>query len=429
MTVVPCDDSVGQRTALMRADPVDRRDHAVDVEERVDPALEFHLLGAARGQLVQGGHLHEARHLSRLPSSAVIGQAVRRPIRWAESSPAGGVVPAASCLSGSLTHRAGVSQTEDRPPAGFGTILDRLPTLKGKAEEDRDHPDERRIDRYDLVVIGGGMGGLAAASLAQRLGLRTALLEAHTKLGGCAGYFRRGPYTFDAGATALMGLRPGEPIGDLLDVLGVAFSSEPTRSYRMHLPDRRLDVVTDPARFVEASIAAFPAAEGGSAAGHRRFWRLQEAVGRALFAAAADVPRLPARGLGDLVHDLRILGPRGLLAAATSALTVQDVLNLLGLGRNAAVPLDDRHAAPGYRAGRPGDRAVRQRRGLPARLSERDEPPARRDARPRRGHRPAVRRARRRPADRHAGRSRRGDRAPAARGTAMTKDPVPDSSW
>jgi phytoene dehydrogenase-like protein len=188
---------------------------------------------------------------------------------------------------------------------------------------------------YDLVVIGGGMGGLAAAALAQRLGLRTAMLEAHTKLGGCAGHFRRGPYTFDAGATALMGLRPGEPIGDLLDVLGVAFASEPTRSYRMHLPDRRLDVVTDPAQFVEASIAAFPAAEGTSAAGQRRFWRLQEAVGRALFAAAADIPRLPARGLGDLVHDLRILGPRGLLAAATSALTVQDVMNLLGLGRNA----------------------------------------------------------------------------------------------
>ncbi len=103
----------------------------------------------------------------------------------------------------------------------------------------------------------------------------------------------------------------------------------------MHLPDRRLDIVADPARFVEASIAAFPAAEGGSAAGQRRFWRLQEAVGRALFAAAADVPRLPARGPADLVHDLRILGPRGLLAAATSALTVQDVLGLLGLGRNA----------------------------------------------------------------------------------------------
>src|SRR5271165_2911949 len=99
---------------------------------------------------------------------------------------------------------------------------------------------------YDLVVIGGGMGGLATAALAQRLGLRTALLEAHTKLGGCAGYFGRGPYTFDAGATALMGLGPGEPIGALLGVLGVEFSAEPTRSYRVYLPDRHLDIVADP---------------------------------------------------------------------------------------------------------------------------------------------------------------------------------------
>ena len=51
----------------------------------------------------------------------------------------------------------------------------------------------RDVDvEFDLVVVGGGMGGLATAALAQRVGLSTALLEAHTKLGGCAGYFRRG---------------------------------------------------------------------------------------------------------------------------------------------------------------------------------------------------------------------------------------------
>ena len=182
---------------------------------------------------------------------------------------------------------------------------------------------------YDLVVIGGGMGGLAAAGLSQRLGLRTALLEAHTKLGGCAGYFRRGPYTFDAGATALMGLRPVEPVGDLLDVLGVPFHAETTSSYRVHLPDRRLDIVTDPDRFLDATLSAFPEA---SATGQRRFWRFQEAVGRAMFRAAADVPRLPPRSAGDLIHDIRILGPVGLLAASTSLLTVQHVLDLLGLG-------------------------------------------------------------------------------------------------
>ena len=161
------------------------------------------------------------------------------------------------------------------------------------------------------------------------------MLEAHTKLGGCAGYFGRGPFTFDAGATALMGLRPGEPVGDLLDLLEVPFSAEPTRSYRVHLPDRRLDIVADPARFLESSLAAFPATEGGSAAGQSRFWRLQEAVGRLLFAAASSVPRLPTRSADDMLHNLRILGPVGLLAASTSALTVQQVLHLLGLADHA----------------------------------------------------------------------------------------------
>src|SRR3954465_1653952 len=119
----------------------------------------------------------------------------------------------------------------------------------------------RPESEFDLVVVGGGMGGLATAALAQRLGLRTALLEAHTRLGGCAGYFRRGPYTFDAGATALMGLRPGEPIGDLLALLGVDFEGVTTPSYRVHLPDRVVDVVADAGRFEALTSAAL--ARGG----------------------------------------------------------------------------------------------------------------------------------------------------------------------
>src|SRR3954468_10910844 len=114
---------------------------------------------------------------------------------------------------------------------------------------------------YDLVVIGGGLGGLATAALAGRQGLSVALLEAHTKLGGCAGYFERGPYTFDVGATALMGLGPGEPVGALLDVLGVDFEAMRSPAYRVHLPDRRLDIVADPAAFEAASAVAFPGRE------------------------------------------------------------------------------------------------------------------------------------------------------------------------
>jgi len=182
-------------------------------------------------------------------------------------------------------------------------------------------------EAFDLIVVGGGMGGLALAALARHRGLGVALLESHTRLGGCAGSFERGPYTFDAGATALMGLEPGEPIGDLLGLIGLDFQAVRTSSYRVQLPDWTLDIGPDARAFEAASAAAFP----GKGAARRLFWRLQEAVGSRLFGAAAGVPRLPIRTLGDVAHDLGILGPGGLLAASTWALTVRDVLRLLGL--------------------------------------------------------------------------------------------------
>jgi C-3',4' desaturase CrtD len=189
---------------------------------------------------------------------------------------------------------------------------------------------------FDVVVVGGGMGGLAAAALAQRVGLRTALLESHTKLGGCAGYFRRDGFQFDVGATALIGFEPGAIVGDLLAVLGIGFQTEPTSSYRVHLPDRTVDIVADDRRFEESLAAAFPAPDGFLQTRRRLFWRLQAAVGRSLFAATARVPRFPLQSTADLVHDLRALGLSGILAGATAVLTVGDVLRALGLYHDPA---------------------------------------------------------------------------------------------
>lgn len=53
-------------------------------------------------------------------------------------------------------------------------------------------------DRYDVVVIGSGLGGLTAANILGRQGRRVLLLEQHYKLGGLATWFKRpGGHIFD----------------------------------------------------------------------------------------------------------------------------------------------------------------------------------------------------------------------------------------
>ncbi|NBQ21979.1 MAG: FAD-dependent oxidoreductase, partial [Synechococcaceae bacterium WB6_3B_236] len=60
-----------------------------------------------------------------------------------------------------------------------------------------------------MAVLGAGIAGLTAAALLAQAGQRVLLLEAHHRSGGCAGTFRRGPYTFDVGATQVAGWEAG----------------------------------------------------------------------------------------------------------------------------------------------------------------------------------------------------------------------------
>jgi C-3',4' desaturase CrtD len=74
---------------------------------------------------------------------------------------------------------------------------------------------------YDYLVIGAGYGGLAIAALLAQRGYSVCLLEAHSKPGGCASYFKREGVIFSAGATTISGFAETKPIHKLCELLGI----------------------------------------------------------------------------------------------------------------------------------------------------------------------------------------------------------------
>lgn len=74
-------------------------------------------------------------------------------------------------------------------------------------------------DHWDAIVIGSGMGGMAAAAALSKVGHKVLLLEQHQTLGGLTHSFSRNGFTWDVGIHYLSGMAPGDRNRELLDWL------------------------------------------------------------------------------------------------------------------------------------------------------------------------------------------------------------------
>lgn len=190
------------------------------------------------------------------------------------------------------------------------------------------------MEHFDVVVIGAGVGGFTAAALFQRDGLKTLLLEAHDKPGGCAGYFFHRGYNFDVGATVLMGLDPSGLHSQVYDALGVVPpESTLVECVRVHLPDRTVDIFHDRSRWERERAEKF-ASGPEEARLLEKFWKTVDRTADILWRTTEKLPALPLRGPRDLFLNLRLITPELLFLPTIGFSTVESVLKRFKLAEH-----------------------------------------------------------------------------------------------
>jgi all-trans-retinol 13,14-reductase len=116
---------------------------------------------------------------------------------------------------------------------------------------------------WDFVVIGSGMGGMAAAALLSEIGKRVLVLEQHYVPGGFTHTFRRPGYEWDVGVHAVGEVTEHSMAGRVLARLThgeLKWASLGPVYDEFHYPDGfRIDFPDSPQRFRANLVEAFPA--------------------------------------------------------------------------------------------------------------------------------------------------------------------------
>lgn len=146
----------------------------------------------------------------------------------------------------------------------------------------------------NIIVIGSGIGGLAAGAILAAKGAAVTVLEAQDYPGGCAATFFRNGYRFDAGATVGCGFHPGGPMYELGRELDINW---PIEEEPVAWQYRHKELHLDLTRSGDAVLQRFPHSVS--------FWKEQKQLAGLLWQLASGGLSWPPETLRDLAGLLR----------------------------------------------------------------------------------------------------------------------------
>ena len=146
---------------------------------------------------------------------------------------------------------------------------------------------ERLNGPYDALVVGSGIGGLAAAALLSALGRRVAVLEQHYTAGGSTHSYEREGYAWDVGVHYIgeMGAKTSlRRVMDFLTEGRLSWAPMDAHYDRFFIGDRVYDAVAGREEFRDNLVAQFPR----EAAAIDRYVALRDEVVRSMRAVSLE---------------------------------------------------------------------------------------------------------------------------------------------
>lgn len=178
------------------------------------------------------------------------------------------------------------------------------------------------FENSDVILIGSGMGSLAAATLLARDGLKVKVIEQNWIPGGCTSSYPRKHFIFESGATTIVGLDEGMPLHYLCSETGIRLDAlRLDKPMLVHLPDGQTAL-----RHPDLESWIIEAERIFGKAGQRAFW--EYCFGNAQFVWQTSIRqrRFPPKTLGDVLFTLKNSRPSQFRFATLAYRSMADLL-------------------------------------------------------------------------------------------------------